>query len=59
MLAAHPSYRVLNIVYCGSYLINRMSGFVTDGFLADIDISPDLVANALKRYQKVETSDKI
>jgi ubiquinone/menaquinone biosynthesis C-methylase UbiE len=49
-LALHPADRVLEVGFGGGYLLGRMAAVVTSGFLAGVDVSPDMVALCAKRY---------
>ncbi len=59
LLELKPTDRVLDIGFGGGYLLDRMATKVTEGWLAGVDISPAMVANAEKRYRALIQSGKI
>jgi SAM-dependent methyltransferase len=50
-LALQSRDRVLEIGFGGGYLLGRMSAIVTDGLLAGVDRSPEMVAFCRKRFR--------
>ena len=52
LLKLQPTDRVLDLGFGGGYLLDRMSMIVTKGILEGVDISPAMVTQAEKRYQK-------
>jgi SAM-dependent methyltransferase len=50
-LALHSDDRVLEIGFGGGYLLRRMTGVVTQGFVAGVDVSEAMVAVCERRYR--------
>lgn len=59
LLDLQPDDRVLDIGFGGGYLLGRMTGAVSDGMLAGVDVSPAIVAYAKKRYRQVMQSGSL
>jgi ubiquinone/menaquinone biosynthesis C-methylase UbiE len=58
-LTLRPHDRVLEVGFGGGYLIGRMAAIVTDGFLAGVDVSPDMVAYCQERYRSLVRAGKL
>jgi ubiquinone/menaquinone biosynthesis C-methylase UbiE len=52
-LALEPSDRVLEVGFGGGYLLGRMSAVLTEGALAGVDASPEMVAYCEKRFRSL------
>jgi arsenite methyltransferase len=58
-LALRPHDRVLEVGFGGGYLIGRIAAVVTDGFLAGVDVSSDMVAHCQERYRSLVEAGKL
>ncbi len=58
-LALHPHDRVLEVGFGGGYLIGRMDTIVTQGFLAGVDVSSDMVAYCQAQYRSLVEAGKL
>jgi SAM-dependent methyltransferase len=52
-LALEPTDRVLEVGFGGGYLLGRMSAILTDGTLAGVDASPEMVGYCEKRFRSL------
>jgi ubiquinone/menaquinone biosynthesis C-methylase UbiE len=52
-LALKPGDRVLEVGFGGGYLLGRMSAMLTEGALAGVDVSPEMVAYCEKRFRSL------
>ncbi|MBN1994867.1 MAG: methyltransferase domain-containing protein [Anaerolineae bacterium] len=58
-LALTPSDRVLEIGFGGGYLIERIAGVTTAGFVAGVDVSAMMVTFCQKRYPALFEAGKL
>jgi SAM-dependent methyltransferase len=58
-LALHSDDRVLEIGFGGGYLLGRMAGVVTQGFVAGVDVSEAMVAVCERRYRPLVRAGRL